>query len=72
MLLLAPQCRVEHPSADWTELGGGGGIRNHDEQHVSAFDRLCIQLLSHTVLTFTLQVVADLVCAVCCWLLSEE
>ena len=64
MLLLAPQYRVEHPSADRTELGGGGGICNHDEQHVSAFDSLCLQLLSHTVPTFSLQVVADLVCAV--------
>ena len=63
-VLVAPQCKVEHPSADRTELGGGGGIRNHDEQHVSVFDSLCVQLLSHTVPTFTFQVVADLVCAV--------
>ena len=61
VLLLAPQYRVEHPSADRTELGGGGGIRNHDEQHVSVFDSLCVQ---HIVPTFTLQGVADLVCAV--------
>ena len=46
------------------ELGGGGGIRNHDEQHVSVFDSLCVQLLSHTMPTYTLQVVADVVCAV--------
>ena len=46
------------------ELGGGGGIHNHDKQHVSVFDSLCVQLLSHTVPTFSLQVVADLVCAV--------
>ena len=55
---------MEHPSTDGMELGGGGGIRNHNGQHVSAFDRLCFQLLSHTVPTFSLQVVADLVCAV--------
>jgi len=30
--------RVEHPSADRMELGGGGGIRNHNGQHVSIFD----------------------------------
>ena len=46
------------------ELGGGGGIRNHNRQHVSVFDSLCLQLLSHSVPTFTLQVVADLICAV--------
>jgi len=27
--------RVEHPSVDRMELGGGGGIRNHNSQHVS-------------------------------------
>ena len=30
VLLLAPQCRVEHPTTDRTELGGGGGICNHN------------------------------------------
>ena len=27
--------RVEHPSEDRIELGGGGGIHNHNGQHVS-------------------------------------
>jgi len=34
--------QVEHPSADRMELGGGGGIRNHNGQHVSIFDSLCV------------------------------
>ena len=32
--------RVEHPSADRMELGGG--IRNHNGQHVNIFDSLCV------------------------------
>jgi len=34
--------RVEYPNADRMELGGGGGIRNHNGQHVSVFDSLCV------------------------------
>jgi len=33
--------RVEHASADRMELGGGG-ICNHNCQHVSIFDSLCV------------------------------
>ena len=32
--------RVEHPSADQMELHGGGGIRNHNGQHI--FDSPCV------------------------------
>ena len=40
--------RVEHLSADRMELGGGGGIRNHNGQHVSVhvFDNLRVQVLT--------------------------
>ena len=44
---------VEHPSADWMELGGvelgsSGGIRNHNSQHVSVhvFDSTHVQVLT--------------------------
>ena len=40
--------RVEHPSADRIELGGGGGIHNHNGQHVSVhvFDNPRVQVLT--------------------------
>jgi len=40
--------RVEHPSADRMELGGGGGIRNHNSQHVCVhvFYNLHVQVLT--------------------------
>ena len=34
--------RVENPSGDWMDQAGGGGIYNHNSQHVSVFGTLYV------------------------------
>jgi len=55
---------VEHPSADQMKLGGGGGIRNHNGQHVSIFDSLCVEVVSRNSSHILLPRWLPLVCAV--------